>query len=139
MDPYGSLLSHDDGWCQTDFFDKNEIFGSKRASGQNFRFFAPSYHNVAYKGLKAILFSTDYCGFPVYIDGYCCSFFVLAWWSWNLILSYSYFSGQDTSSFGVRLSFFSISFNMLLVYFTLILTEPWSPNHQMITLCNIRW
>ena len=51
MDPYGSLMSHDDG-CQNDFFDKNEIFRSKRASGQNFRFFAPSYHNVAYKGLK---------------------------------------------------------------------------------------
>ena len=51
MDPYGSLLSHDDGWGQINFFDKNEIFGPKRPSGQNFRFFAPSYHNVAYKGL----------------------------------------------------------------------------------------
>ena len=55
MDPYGSLLSHDDGWCQINFFDKNEIFGSKRASGQIFRFFAPSYHNVAYKGLTSFL------------------------------------------------------------------------------------
>ena len=51
MNPYGSLSSHDEKWCQIDFFDKNEIFGSKRASGQNFRYFAPSYHNVAYKGL----------------------------------------------------------------------------------------
>ena len=24
MDPHGSLLSHDDGCCQIDFFDKNE-------------------------------------------------------------------------------------------------------------------
>ena len=55
MDPYGSLLSHDDGRCQIDFFDKNEIFGSKRASGQNFRFFAPSYHNVAYIGLRNLI------------------------------------------------------------------------------------
>ena len=54
MDPYGSLLPHDGGWCQIDFFDKNEIFGWKRAAGQNLRFFAQSYHSVAYKGLMDV-------------------------------------------------------------------------------------
>ena len=49
MDPY--CLTMTDDVKLIFFFDKNETFGSKRASGQNFRFYAPSYHNVAYKGL----------------------------------------------------------------------------------------
>ena len=49
MDPYCLTMKDD---VKLIFFNKNEIFGSKRASGQNFWFFASSYHNVAYKELK---------------------------------------------------------------------------------------
>ena len=47
MDPYCLTMTDDVKLI----FGKNEIFVSKRASGQNFRFFVPSFHNVAYKGL----------------------------------------------------------------------------------------